>query len=222
MIELKSVSKSYKKGDNLVNALTAVSLHIQEGEMVVLQGRSGSGKSTLLSLIAALSKPTRGEVIVDGVNIAKLSDDFAAQFRLSNIGFIFQKFNLFEEMSVYENLLVSLIPLGLAPDVAKQKIMHTLERVGLQTKHWIRVRSLSGGEQQRVAIARSIINEPKIVLADEPTANLDAKLSGEFIDYLGQLKKQKRTVVVATHDPLFFHLEFVDRVIAIEEGKICC
>ncbi len=220
MIVLKEVSKRFRQGGEDIYALQNVSLHFKEGEVVVIKGKSGSGKSTMLSLIAALSKPTSGEVIVDGEHISKLSDDFAARFRLHNIGIIFQKYNLLEELSVFENLLAPLALLKSDAATLQKRIDDALGEVDMLSKKEVRVRSLSGGEQQRVAIARSILNDPKIILADEPTANLDAKLSKQFIEYLRRLKKGKRTIIVATHDPLFYTLDFVDRIIEMEGGNV--
>ncbi len=221
MIELKDVSKKFVQQNREIVALESVSLKIQTGEVVVIKGRSGSGKSTLLSLMAALAKPTSGEVIVQNERISRLSDDFAAAFRLRHIGFIFQRYNLFEQMSVFENLLAPLVPLNLPAKETKERIKRVLERFFIEEKAEAKVRVLSGGEQQRVAIARSLINDPSVILADEPTANLDAALAKEFISVLKGLKDKKRTIVVATHDPLFFNLDFVDRVIEMEGGRVC-
>jgi len=221
MIELKNVTKLYKSSGGVVEAVKDLSLHINEGELVVLKGRSGSGKSTVLSLIAALAKPTKGEVIVDKERISKLSDDFASAFRLRNIGFIFQRYNLFAQMNVFENIITPLIPLKLSKKEVEVRVDEVCRRLSIGHKLFESVRHLSGGEQQRVAIARALINHPKIVLADEPTANLDASLSKEFISHLKTLKNKKRTVVVATHDPLFFELDFVDRIIELDGGRLC-
>lgn len=221
MIELKNVTKLYKSSGGVVEAVKDLSLHINEGELVVLKGRSGSGKSTVLSLIAALAKPTKGEVIVDKERISKLSDDFASAFRLRNIGFIFQRYNLFAQMNVFENIITPLIPLKLSKKEVEARVDEVCRRLSIGHKLFESVRHLSGGEQQRVAIARALINHPKIVLADEPTANLDASLSKEFISHLKTLKNKKRTVVVATHDPLFFELDFVDRIIELDGGRLC-
>ena len=221
MIELKSVTKNYKTPGGDVEALKDISLHIKEGELVVLKGRSGSGKSTILSLVAALAKPTSGEVIVGGEHISKLSDDFASAFRLQNIGFIFQRYNLFVQMNVFENIITPLIPLGLAKEEVETRVEALSKQLSIEHKLHQSVRLLSGGEQQRVAIARALVNDPKIILADEPTANLDAKLSKEFIEHLKALKNKKRTIIVATHDPLFFELDFVDRIIELDGGRLC-
>jgi len=217
MIELKDVSKSY---DAKTKALESLNLHLREGEIVVLKGVSGSGKSTILSLIAGLSKPTSGEIIVDGKKISKLPDHFAAAYRRDNIGIVFQKYNLIPTLSVYENVLLPLFPLNLAKEEMDKKAHSVLKKFSIEHKSDMLVKNLSGGEQQRVAIARANINHPKIILADEPTANLDEKLSLEFIDILRELKEKQRTIIVATHDPLFFDLDFIDRVITVAHGKV--
>ena len=217
MIKLKNVSKEYEGG---VKALDDVSLTFAEGEVVVLKGMSGSGKSSMLSLIAGLSKPTKGEVIVDSKHISKLADHFATSFRRENIGMIFQKYNLIADLSVKENILLPLVPLNLKSEELEIRLARELERFALLNKKDTQVKKLSGGEQQRCAIARANINNPKIILADEPTANLDEKLSLEFIESLREMKSEKRTILVATHDPLFFDLDFVARVIEVRHGKV--
>ena len=203
-----------------MQALQNINLKIEEGELIVLKGASGSGKSTVLSLIAALSKPTSGEVIVDEKHISKLPDGFASEFRRDNIGFIFQKYNLIPNLSVQENILLPLVPLNLPAEEAQKKLHRVMEMFNISHKADAVVKNLSGGEQQRVAIARANVNDPKIVIADEPTANLDERLSLSFIEILKELKGFGKTIVVATHDPLFFDLEFVSRSVEIHNGKI--
>ena len=217
MIRLENVSKIY---DGKIKALEEINLNFQEGELIILKGVSGSGKSTILSLIAGLSKPTIGEVIVDGKKISKLPDHFAAAYRRDNIGIVFQKYNLIPTLSVRENVLLPLFPLSLPRETMNKKSDHVLQKFTIDHKADVMVKNLSGGEQQRVAIARANINEPKIILADEPTANLDEKLSLEFISILKEMKSEKRTIIIATHDPLFFDLDIVDRTINIEHGKL--
>lgn len=221
MIELTDVTKIYEvnKSDK-VTALLNVNLKIQEGELVILKGSSGSGKSTILSLIAALSKPTSGEVLVDTKKISKLPDNFSSEYRRDNIGFIFQKYNLIPNLSVQENILLPLFPLNLDAKNMHKKLELVMKRFNIGHKQDVVVRNLSGGEQQRVAIARANVNDPKIILADEPTANLDEKLSLHFIEMLRELKALKKTIIIATHDPLFFGLDFVDREIQIHNGSI--
>lgn len=216
MIQLHNVVKRYKEK----TALDGVDLHIKEGELVVLKGVSGSGKSTLLSLICALVKPTSGDVIVDGQSISKMADHFAADFRRDTIGFIFQKYNLIGGMSVADNIALPLVPLNLSSAELQKRVDAQLQHYDLMEYKETDIAKLSGGQQQRVAIARAHINNPKIVIADEPTSNLDAALSKRFIEQLEQMQKENKTIIVATHDPLFFALECVDRVIEIANGKI--
>ena len=221
MIELKNITKIYEiNKNNKVIALDDISLKIKEGETVVLKGASGSGKSTILSLIAALSKPTSGEIVVDDKKISKLPDNFASIYRRDNIGFIFQKYNLIPSLSVKENIILPLVPLNPDAKDVEDKLNIVTNRFNISHKEDAIVRNLSGGEQQRVAIARANINDPKIIIADEPTANLDEKLSLHFIEILRELKALNKTIVIATHDPLFFDLDFIDREIEVHRGKI--
>ena len=221
MIKLKNITKIYDiNKNNKITALNNINLHFKQGELVVLKGSSGSGKSTILSLIASLTKPTNGEVIVDNKRISKLPDTFASLYRRENIGFIFQKYNLIPTLSVEENILLPLIPNNPSKDECESKLIKVLEQFNITSKRSTMVKNLSGGEQQRVAICRALINNPKIIIADEPTANLDEKLSLDFIDILKQLKSQNKTIIVATHDPLFFNLDFVDEIITIKNGNI--
>jgi len=210
MIQLKNVSKVYANG---VIALNNLSLAFDEGELIVLKGKSGSGKSTVLALIAALSKPTSGEVIVDSKHISKLPDHFSSVYRRDNIGFIFQKYNLVTDLTVKENILLPLIPLNLSYEELDLRLQKVMKEFSIAHKQDEIVKNLSGGEQQRTAIARANIASPKIILADEPTANLDNKLSLEFITILKEMKSLNKTIIVATHDPLFFELDFVDRIV---------
>jgi putative ABC transport system ATP-binding protein len=217
MIALVDVEKQYAQGKW---ALKGVDLHIKEGELVILRGVSGSGKSTLLSLIAALSKPTRGEVIVDKTPLSMLPDHFASAFRLEHIGFIFQRYHLMKSLSVAENILLPLIPLNLKPQEVQNRLDEVMKKFHIEHKKDQKVQMLSGGEQQRVAIARAHVNNPKIILADEPTANLDEALSRDFLQILQLLKEEKKTVVIATHDPLFFDLDIVDRYIDVKDAQV--
>ena len=221
MIKLNDVTKIYEiNKNNSVTAIQDINLAIKEGELVVLKGASGSGKSTILSLIAGLCKPTNGEVIVDEKRISKLPDDFLSLYRRHNIGFIFQKYNLIPTLSVQDNILVPLIPDNPDEKSIEDKLNLVMSKFNILHKKEITVKNLSGGEQQRVAISRSMINDPKIIIADEPTANLDEKLSLDFIEILKQLKQTGKTIIVATHDPLFFELDFVDKIIDVKNGKI--
>ncbi len=220
MISLQNIKKSYKINDEEIVALDNINIEIQKGELVLLKGPSGSGKSTILSIIANMTKPTSGEVIVKEMRISKLSDDFSSSYRLSNIGFIFQKYNLIPNLSVFDNIILPLIPQNLEESFILKRVDELLEFFQISSKKNIEVRKLSGGEQQRVAIARALVNDPDIILADEPTANLDLKLSNEFIANLESLKKLHKTIIIATHDPLFFDHKLVDKTIEIQNGKI--
>lgn len=210
MIRVVDLSKSFVAGEYVLDALN---LEIEAGELVIIKGKSGSGKSTLLSLIAGILKPTGGEVFVEEQSISKLPDHFASAYRRDHIGIIFQKYNLIPDLSVEENILLPLYPLGISKDLLKEKAKEVMLAFSIEHKADSLAKNLSGGEQQRVAIARANIANPKIILADEPTANLDEKLSLAFIDMLKQMKAIGRTIVVATHDPLFFDLDFADRIV---------
>jgi len=221
MIKLKELTLTYNiEKENEFKALKNINLQINSHELVILKGVSGSGKSTLLSLIAALIKPTSGEIKVDNKLIAKLPDVHASKFRSQDIGFIFQSFNLFENLTVYENIALPLVPLKLSQKEIDTKVNRALELANISHKKTQSVKNLSGGEKQRTAIARALVNNPKIILCDEPTANLDKANSLAFIEVLKELKSLDKTIVIATHDPLFESLEFVDRVIFIENGEI--
>jgi len=221
MIQFKNLNLTFNpNAANEFKALKNINLHITKHKLVILKGVSGSGKSTLLSLISALIKPTSGEIKVDGKLIAKLPDFHASRFRSKDIGFIFQSFNLFESLSVKENIALPLIPLKLSQKEIDDKVSHALSLANIEHKKNQSVKDLSGGEKQRCAIARALVNNPKIILCDEPTANLDRANSLAFIEVIKTLKSLEKTIVIATHDPLFESLDFVDEVINIENGEI--
>lgn len=218
MIHVENVSKSFVQGSSSLYALRDISLHVKAGECVVLKGASGSGKSTLLSLIAGLQKPTTGDIIVAGKKIAKLPEAHSARFRRENIGFIFQKYHLIPNLSVEENILVPLIPSNPSFEEAKKRVKQVMEQFSIIHKASTNVKHLSGGEQQRTAIARALVCSANVVLADEPTANLDAALSLSLIEHLQALKDKGVTLIIATHDPLLAEQAFVDRVIELKNG----
>ena len=221
MIRLDSVDLIFNSG--LVNEMTAlknINLSIEEGEFTLLRGASGSGKSSIFSLIAGLVKPSLGDVVIDGKSIAKIPDSYAAIMRREKIGVIFQKFNLIHDLSVLDNVALPLIPSTKSMRDIRSSVENILDELSLTDKINTSVRYLSGGEQQRVAIARALINKPKIILADEPTANLDQALIESFLKIIRDLKTKGITILLASHDPLFSDLECVDRVIDIARGEI--
>ena len=221
MIDIQNIEKIFgEKSNQKFRALRSISLHIERGECIILSGVSGSGKSTLLSLIAALDKPTSGKIVVDGELISKLPDLHASAYRAKSIGFIFQHFNLLESLSVEENILVPLINGSDDIEQLKQMAHASMVQASIAHKASQRVSELSGGEKQRCAIARALVQNPKLIICDEPTANLDRANSLKFIDILHTLHKEGKNIIVATHDPLFEDLPFISRVIYMEDGAI--
>ena len=191
MINIKNLNMIYNyEKPNQFQALKNINLTIKQNQFVVLKGVSGSGKSTLLSLIATFIKPTNGLLEVDGEQVSRLPDIYASNFRLEKLGFIFQSFNLFDELSVYDNVSMPLIPLDLSNKTISLKIENALKNANISHKADQKVSELSGGEKQRCTIARALVNEPKIISCDEPTANLDKQNSLRFIEILHQLKLQ--------------------------------
>ncbi|MCG3669826.1 ABC transporter ATP-binding protein [Aliarcobacter butzleri] len=222
MIKIKNLNKIFYENTNKeFYALKDINLNIKKSSCVVLKGVSGSGKSTLLSLIATLQKPTSGEIVVENESIAKLPDFHASNFRARKIGFIFQSFNLFNELSVKDNISLPLIPLGFSQKQIDEKVINTLKLANILHKKDELVSNLSGGEKQRCAIARALVNNCEIILCDEPTANLDYENSKNFIEIIKELKELKKTIIIATHDPIFDNLDFVDFEILIKNGQIC-
>jgi len=221
MLEAIQASKVYNQGKhNEVIPVKAVSLQVEKGSLVVLKGPSGSGKTTLLSLMGCQIKPSSGEIIVNGKKISKLPEKFANRYKREQIGFIFQHFQLIAGLSVLENIVLPLLPMGLTPVVRRKKADVLLDKFDLSHRRQFKVRDLSGGEQQRVAIARALINDCRILLADEPTAHLDTKLTGDFLGYVRQLKEHGYTIMITSHDPLVFEYSAVDRVYERKEGEI--
>ena len=220
MITIENLSKSFYHESSESKILTNINLHIKKGECVILKGISGSGKTTLLSIVAGLDKPSSGKVLIDGDPISKLPDLFASELRAKKIGMIFQHFNLFEHLSVLENVTVPLIPFGLTMKEVYKKAEKALKIANIEHKSSLVASRLSGGEKQRTAIARALVANPEIILCDEPTANLDKENSLLFIETIKELHKMGKTIVIATHDPLFEELDFENRVVPMVNGKI--
>ena len=222
MIKITKLNKIFNENTKKeFHALKDINIEIKTSSCVILKGVSGSGKSTLLSIIGTLLKPTSGDIKIDDESIAKLPDLHASNFRAKKLGFIFQSYNLFNELNVKDNISIPLIPLGYSQKQIDDMSKTALTLANIQHKKDELVYNLSGGEKQRCAIARALVNNPDIILCDEPTANLDHDNSMKFIESLREFKKLNKTIIVATHDPIFEELDFVDEIINIKNGMIC-
>ena len=216
MIELDNITKVYKAGQTEVPALRAVSCHIESGEMVSITGPSGSGKSTLMNILGCLDKPTSGQYRLDGIEVSKLSDNKLAEIRNRKIGFVFQSFNLLARTTALANVELPLIYSGAGN--RRQRALQALESVGLAHRAAHKPSELAGGEQQRVAIARALINTPPLILADEPTGNLDTQTSKEIMLLFQQLNQQGITIILVTHEADI--AAYTQRTIKIRDGQI--
>jgi len=216
MLEIENVTKTYRMGNVDVNALQGVNLSVDKGEMVAIIGASGSGKSTLMNIIGCLDIPTTGKYLLDGVDISQLNDNQLAELRNKKFGFVFQEYNLLSRISALSNVELPMI-YGNGYQ-RRQRAMEALERVGLRARANHKPTELSGGEQQRVAIARALVNNPSLVLADEPTGNLDTKVTNEIIELFCQLNKEGITVVLVTHEMDI--AERTQRIIRLMDGQI--
>ncbi len=218
-VQTVDVTKVYRVGHTDYPALKGINLKIEKGEFVAIMGPSGSGKSTLLNLIGALDRPTAGRVIIDGIDLRKLSEDKLALLRNRKLGFIYQSFNLIQRLTSVENVEMPLISRGMPEKIRRSKSLKMLSAVGLGAKASKRPAELSGGEQQRVAIARALVTLPTLVIADEPTGNLDSKTTSEVVDQFVSVNKQfGTTVLVVTHNPDI--AERTQHVISIRDGLI--
>ncbi len=218
LIEVRDVYKIYNPGENQVNALDGVSITIDEGEFVAIIGQSGSGKSTLMNMLGLLDTPTHGEYYINGKLVDDLTDDQMSAIRNEEIGFIFQGFNLISSLTALENVELPLVYRGMPKQERREISQDALERVGLGERMNHLPAEMSGGQQQRVAVARAIAARPPVILADEPTGNLDTKSTKEVMAILHELKDEGRTVIVITHDNEI--AEEAERVIRIRDGKV--
>ncbi|MFB6241248.1 MAG: ABC transporter ATP-binding protein [Candidatus Nanosalina sp.] len=217
LITLSEVVKKYQLGETEVNALRGSNVSIEEGEFVAVMGPSGSGKSTLMNMIGALDTPTSGEVNIDGEEIEDMTEDQLALLRSKKIGFVFQEFNLINSMNAMQNVALPMIFRGTPKKQRIERASELLERVGLGDRKKFNPSELSGGQRQRVSIARALANDPDIVLADEPTGNLDTETGESIMELLTELNEKGKTIIMVTHDPN--DAEYADRIIEIVDGK---
>jgi putative ABC transport system ATP-binding protein len=219
VIRLEGIHKTYSMGDVEVHALRGVTLGIREGEFVAIMGTSGSGKSTTMNIIGCLDSPTRGHYALDGEDVSKLSKDERADIRLKKLGFVFQGFNLLARTSALENVELPMLYSGVEPAERHRRAREALHAVGLAGREQNHPNQLSGGQQQRVAIARSLVNHPALILADEPTGNLDSRTSIEVMEIFQRLNRERGiTLVLVTHEPDI--AAYADRVVVFKDGRI--
>ena len=219
LIEVKNIIKAYETGETNFRALDDVSLSIGEGEFVAIMGASGSGKSTFMNMLGCLDKPTSGSYFLDGIDVMKLNSDELSEIRNLKLGFVFQGFNLIARTSAIENVEMPMIYKGIEPQLRIKKAKETLKTVGLENRENYFPNQMSGGQQQRVAIARAIVNDAPIILADEPTGNLDTKTSVEVMNFFVELnEKRNKTIILVTHESDI--AAYAKRVIKFKDGKI--
>ncbi|MDD4923610.1 MAG: ABC transporter ATP-binding protein [Dehalococcoidales bacterium] len=219
MIKLENITKEYRMGEDIVHAVSGISLEIEEGEFVALVGPSGSGKSTMMHIIGGLDTPTSGRVVVDGQDLSRANDKELSRYRNEKIGFVFQAFNLHPTYTATENVALPLIFSGISQSKRMKMAAEALETVGLAERASHRPNQLSGGEKQRVSIARALVTQPKILLADEPTGNLDSKNGKHVMELLSQLNKEKGiTLIIVTHDMEIAAV--AGRIIKMRDGQI--
>ncbi len=218
VIEVKNVEKIYTMGDVEVPALDGVDIVINRGEFVAIMGPSGSGKSTAMNMVGCLDVPTRGKIFLDGHDISRLGESELAQIRGKKIGFIFQTFNLINSISAIENVELPMIFQGVPKDERGRKARELLSLVDLEDRMDHKPTELSGGQQQRVAVARALANDPEVILADEPTGNLDSKTGKEIIELIGKLHKEGKTIIMVTHDETL--AKHAQRIVRLKDGKV--
>ena len=218
LIELKDIMKTYVMGDNIVHALNHVDVTIDYGEFTSIMGASGSGKSTMMNILGCLDRPTSGEYFLDGKEIAGYNDDELAHTRNAKIGFVFQNFNLLPKLTAQANVALPLIYAGVSEEERMERAKKALEAVGLGDRLDHKPMEMSGGQRQRVAIARALINDPPVIMADEPTGNLDTKSSYEIMDIFKKMNEQAKTVIMVTHEPDI--AAYTKRILVMRDGKL--
>ena len=218
LIHIENMKKIYNPGENEVRALDGIDLDIEKGDLVAIVGHSGSGKSTLMNMLGCLDTPTSGKYVLDGQDVASMTDNQLADVRTKEIGFIFQGFNLISNLDAVENVELPLVYRGVSKNERKQLAMEALKSVGLEDRMKHKPNEMSGGQQQRVAVARAVAAKPPIILADEPTGNLDTKSTQEIMEILKELHRSGRTVIIITHDEEI--ASQAHRVIRILDGRI--
>ncbi|MBP2632222.1 MAG: ABC-type antimicrobial peptide transport system, ATPase component [Firmicutes bacterium] len=217
-IRLSNIKKIYHIGDSTVAALDGLDLHIKKGQFAAIMGPSGSGKSTLMNILGCLDRPTIGSYILDGEEVAQLSDDNLAITRNKKIGFVFQNFNLLSRITALENVALPLTYAGVAKKARIERATALLTAVGLESRKDHLPNELSGGQRQRVAIARALVNDPRIIMADEPTGNLDTKSSIEIMGLFQELHKEGKTIILVTHEPDI--AKYAERQLMVRDGKL--
>jgi putative ABC transport system ATP-binding protein len=220
ILEARNVTRQYQMGTELVRALDGVSVSIERNEFVAILGTSGSGKSTLLNLFGGLDRPTTGEILFEGESLAPLSSWDMSRYRLHKVGIIFQSFNLIPTMTAQQNVAIALAFAGLSGSSRRERSLELLKRVGLEGRQDHRPSEMSGGEQQRVAIARALANEPEVLLADEPTGNLDSSRAHDLMNFLDDMRRHHgKTILLVTHDQELAR-EHADRTIRLRDGRV--
>lgn len=217
-IILRDVTKTYHMGDTTVHALAGINLEITDGELTAIMGPSGSGKSTLMNILGCLDRPTNGFYSIDGQEVGGLNDDELAVMRNQKIGFVFQNFNLLPRMSALQNVELPMVYAGMPKAERRERAEKALAMVGLEERKNHRPNELSGGQRQRVAIARSLVNNPAIIMADEPTGNLDSKSGNEIMDIFCKLNSEGRTIILVTHEPEI--AAYARRILHVRDGKL--
>jgi len=218
VIKLEDLKKNYKMGSVDIYALRGINMEILEGEFVSIMGPSGCGKSTLLNVLGCLDKPTEGKYYLNGCDISLLDDDTLSDMRCNYLGFVFQSYNLIPQLSVVENIEIPLYYQGVSPNESRKKAIEIASRVGLAERLYHKPTELSGGQQQRVGIARALVNNPLVILADEPTGNLDSKSGKEIMDIFIELHTQGKTIIMVTHDENI--ARYGERIIRLKDGLI--